>query len=239
VETVRWTAGFTFPELEHDYEFVALRDGERYPMNEGRLVSSAGLDIDQTEFEAHFEERHVAHSTALHAFRRGGGSYFTGPMARYALNADCLSPLAREMADEAGLGAVCRNPYRSIVVRAVEVIEACDEALRILENYRRPPLAAVEIRSREAEGQAITEAPRGILYHRYAMNADGAITEARIVPPTSQNQMTIEEDLRRVLEANAALSDDDLGWRCEQTIRNYDPCISCATHFLKLRVERG
>ncbi|MEE4109360.1 MAG: nickel-dependent hydrogenase large subunit [Halieaceae bacterium] len=239
VETVRWTARFPFPHLEHDYEFVALRDGERYPMNEGRLVSSTGLDIDQADFEDHFEERHVAHSTALHAYRRGGGSYFTGPMARYALNAERLSPLAREMAREAGLGPVCRNPYRSIVVRAVEVVEACDEALRILENYRRPPAAAIDVIPRAAVGRAITEAPRGILYHGYTIDAGGAITEARIVPPTSQNQVTIEEDLRRVVEANAGLSDEDLGWRCEQTIRNYDPCISCATHFLRLKVERG
>lgn len=239
VETVRWTAGFSFPDLEHDYEFVALRDDERYPMNEGRLVSSAGLDIDQGQFEEHFEERHVAHSTALHAYRRGGCSYFTGPMARYALNSDRLSPLVRELAREAGLGRVCRNPYRSIVVRALEVVEACVEALHILENYQRPPAAALEVHPREAVGRAITEAPRGILYHRYAIDADGAITEARIVPPTSQNQVTIEADLRRVLEANAALSDEDLGWRLEQTIRNYDPCISCATHFLKLQVERG
>ncbi len=239
VETVRWVSGFDFPDLERDYEFVALAGAGRYPMNEGRLHSSRGLAIDQADFEAHFEERQVPYSTALHACRVDGGSYFTGPMARYALNREQLSPLARELAAEAGLGSVCRNPYRSIVVRAVEIVEACDEALRLIDGYEPPAASAVPVEPRPGTGCAITEAPRGILYHRYRIGGDGLIEAARIVPPTSQNQAAIEEDLLRVLEANAALSDEDLGWRCEQTIRNYDPCISCATHFLALRVERA
>ena len=238
VATVRWVAAFDFPELEQAYEFVALRNGERYPMNEGRLLSNRGLAIDQSDFEAHFEEHQVPHSTALHAYRVGGGSYLTGPLARYALNADLLSPLARDMAAEAGLGPVCHNPYRSIVVRAVETVEACEEALRLIDGYEAPAAPARPVTPRAAAGCAITEAPRGILYHRYVIDASGAIEEARIVPPTSQNQVTIEADLRRVLENNQALSDADLGWRCEQTIRNYDPCISCATHFLQLQVDR-
>ncbi|MHA7817617.1 MAG: Ni/Fe hydrogenase subunit alpha [Pseudohaliea sp.] len=238
VATVRWVAGFDFPALEHDYEFVALAGAERYPMNEGRLRSSRGLDIEQGDFEAHFEELQVPHSTALHARRIGGGSYFTGPMARYALNAPLLSPLVQELAREAGLGEVCRNPYQSIIVRALEIVEACEEALRLIDGYEPPAAAAVPVVPRAGVGCAITEAPRGILYHRYEVAADGSILAARIVPPTSQNQATIEADLRRVLEANAGLSDAELGWRCEQTIRNYDPCISCATHFLKLEVRR-
>jgi sulfhydrogenase subunit alpha len=238
VATVRWVAGFDFPALEHDYEFVALAGAERYPMNEGRLRSSRGLDIEQGDFEAHFEERQVPHSTALHARRIGGGSYFTGPMARYALNAPLLSPLVQELAREAGLGEVCRNPYQSIIVRALEIVEACEEALRLIDGYEPPAAAALPVAPRAGVGCAITEAPRGILYHRYEVAADGSILAARIVPPTSQNQATIEADLRRVLEANAGLSDADLGWRCEQTIRNYDPCISCATHFLQLKVRR-
>jgi len=239
VETARWVAGFEFPDLEHDYEFVAMRDGVRYPMNEGRLVSSRGLDIDQSEFDDHFEELHVPHSTALHARRIGGGSYFVGPMARFALNRDMLTPIAARIADETGLGEACRNPYKSIIVRSVETILACEEAIAVIERYRRPPAPFVEATPRAATGRAITEAPRGILYHRYTIDANGTIDEATIVPPTSQNQTTIEEDLHRVLRAAADLPDDKLGWRCEQTIRNYDPCISCATHFLKLKVDRS
>ena len=87
-------------------------------------------------------------------------------------------------------------------------------------------------------GHGATEAPRGLLYHRYEIDDDGTILDARIVPPTSQNQLAIEEDLRAVVERYLDLADDELRHRCEQAIRNHDPCISCATHFLELTVER-
>jgi coenzyme F420-reducing hydrogenase alpha subunit len=237
LETVRWVAGFDFPELERDYEFVALRHPDEYPFNEGRIVSSRGLDVSALEYDAHFVEEHVPHSTALHARRAGGGPYLVGPLARYALNADRLSPLAREAAREAGLAAVCRNPFRSVVVRAVEVVWACDEALSILSAYEPPPRPAVPVAPRAATGHAATEAPRGLLYHRYRIDDEGTILDARIVPPTSQNQRTIEEDLEHVVPASLGLPHDELVGRCEHAIRNHDPCISCATHFLTLRVE--
>jgi coenzyme F420-reducing hydrogenase alpha subunit len=239
LETVRWVAGFEFPDLERDYEFVALRHPQEYPLNEGRIVSSKGLDIDISEYEEHFEERHEAHSTALHSTMPGRGDYLVGPLARYSLNHDLLTPLAREAAREAGLGDICRNPFRSIVVRSVETLYACDEALRIIAAYEEPEAPALEVAPRAGRGYGCTEAPRGMLYHRYEIDERGSILSAKIVPPTSQNQPTIESDLRRFVEGHGSLSDDRLTWRCEQVVRNYDPCISCATHFLKLEIERG
>ena len=239
LETVRWVAGFDFPDCERDYELVALRHPDEYPFNEGRVVSNKGLDVGARDYEAHFEERHVAHSTALHSVIRERGAYLVGPLARYSLNFDRLSPLAQEAARAAGLGEVCSNPYRSIVVRAVETLYACDEALRLIEGYREPERAAVPVEPRAGVGCACTEAPRGLLYHRYALDAEGTITEANIVPPTSQNQTSIENDLRAFLPGWLEMEDEALRWRCEQTIRNYDPCISCSCHFLKLELERG
>jgi coenzyme F420-reducing hydrogenase alpha subunit len=159
-------------------------------------------------------------------------------MARYALSSDRLSPVAREAAAEAGLGEVCRNPFQSIIVRAVEVLYALDEALRLIEAYEPPDPPAVEIEPRAAAGCGWSEAPRGMLWHRYRMEADGAIAEARIVPPTSQNQARIEQDLLEFVRPRTELPDERLQWECEQAIRNYDPCISCSTHFLKLEVDR-
>lgn len=237
--TVRWTVGFDFPDVERDYEFVALRGDGEYPFNHGRIVSSRGLDIAAAEYDEHFEETHVEHSTALHAHIKSRGPFLTGPLARYALNAASLSPLAREAAQEAGLGAACRNPFRSIVVRAVEVLYACEEALRIIDQYEEPERPAVDLELRAATGCAATEAPRGMLYHRYRLESDGKIADACIVPPTSQNQPSIEEDLRIFATAWLDLPDDSLRHRCEQTIRNHDPCISCATHFLRLEIDRG
>jgi sulfhydrogenase subunit alpha len=237
--TVRWTASFDFPDRERDYEFVALRHPHEYPFNEGRIVSSRGLDITPTAYEDHFEETHVARSTALYSRIRERGAYLCGPLARYNLNFDRLSPVAQQAAREAGLGATCINPYRSIVVRAVEVLYACDEALRIITAYEEPEQPSVAIEPHAATGYAATEAPRGLLYHRYRLNDDGSVAYARIVPPTSQNQATIEEDLKGFVASFLDLPDDQLRHRCEQTVRNYDPCISCATHFLRLEIDRG
>jgi len=238
LETVRFTATLPFPDFEADYEFVALRHPEEYPFNEGRLVSNKGLDIAISEYDARFVEEHAAHSTSLRSDLKGRGPYHVGPLARYNLNFDRLSPLAQEAAREAGLDPQCRNPFKSIIVRAVETLWACDEALRIIDQYEAPDQPFVEVSPRAGTGYGCTEAPRGILYHRYTLDGNGIITDAKIVAPTSQNQKIIEEDLRQFVSKNISLPIEKLTWQCEQAIRNYDPCISCSCHFLKLRIER-
>lgn len=236
-EVVRWTGTLQFPEFAHDYEFVAMRHPDEYPMNEGRLVTSRGDGFGVDEFDVRVEERQVPHSTALHASLRGRGAYLVGPMARWSLNADHLPGWIRDEARGAGLDGACLNPFRSITARAVEVLWACDEALRLIEGYEPPESPAVEIPWCAGVGYAATEAPRGVLYHRYELEPDGTIREARIVPPTSQNQATIEDDLRRFVPGRLAMPEDELRMRCEQVVRNHDPCISCATHFLKLQID--
>jgi coenzyme F420-reducing hydrogenase alpha subunit len=238
-EAVRFTSSLPIPELEQDYEFVALSEPGAYAIESGRLTSSSGLDIAPQEYPDHFSEEQVEHSTALHSRLRDGRIYLVGPLARYALSSGGLSPGAREAAELAGLGPVCRNPYRSIVVRAVEILHALEEALRIIDAYEPPDPPAAEVTPRAGVGAGWSEAPRGVLWHRYEIDSDGIIRDAKIVPPTSQNQPRIEQDLRDCVERFHTLGDDELTLRCEQTIRNYDPCISCATHFLKLTVDRG
>jgi coenzyme F420-reducing hydrogenase alpha subunit len=172
----------------------------------------------------------------LHARLGGVDPYLTGPLARYALNHSALTPVAAQAATAAGLGPQCVNPFRSIVVRAVEVVFACEEALALVNSYSPPDLPAVNVQPREGTGTGTTEAPRGLLLQQYEIDDSGTIRRARIVPPTSQNQLTIEADLRRVVQGALELSDDDLQWLCEQTVRNHDPCISCAAHFLDVTV---
>jgi sulfhydrogenase subunit alpha len=231
-------AGLDFPDFEQDYEFVALRDPDRYAIEDGRLVSSSGLDIGPGEYEEHFFEQHVPHSTALQSRMSDGGTYFLGPMARYSLNYEQLSDGARVAAEAAGLGPECRNPFKSILVRAVELIHAFDEALALIASYEPPDPPAEVPEPRASAGCGWSEAPRGMLWHRYRLEADGSIAETRIVPPTSQNQARIEQDLLEFVKPRVDLPDDRLQWECEQAIRNYDPCISCSTHFLKLDVHR-
>jgi len=238
LETVRWTSTLQFPDFEQDYEFVALRHPEEYPFCEGRLVSNRGLDIDAAEYEDCFTEFHVKHSNALHSMVRGRGSYLVGPLARFNLNFDKLPEVARKAALGVGLKPPVKNLFRSIVVRAVELVFACAEALRIIAEYEPPDAPRVEAPNRTGVGQAITEAPRGILYHRYAIDEQGLIVTAKIVPPTSQNQKRIEDDLREYAAQLAAWPLEEATWKCEQAVRCYDPCISCATHFLRVVLER-
>jgi len=238
LETVRWTATLPFPDFEQDYEFVALRHPDEYAITEGRLVSNKGLDIAISEFEDHSVEEHVPYANALHSRLKERGAYFVGPLARYNLNFDKLPPIAQQVARDAGLGPVCLNPFKSIIVRMVETVFACDEAIRLIEQYEMPEKPRVEIKPRAATGHGCTEAPRGILYHRYRVDDQGVILDAKIVPPTAQNQKSIESDLWQFVPKYIDLPTDKLQWQCEQAIRNYDPCISCATHFLTLHIDR-
>ncbi|MGW1168945.1 Ni/Fe hydrogenase subunit alpha [Streptomyces sp. NPDC002550] len=255
LETVRWVAAFDFPDAVCEHDLFALRDPGRYAVDTGTPAVMAAADngraphpIPLSDFEQHVREGQVPHSTALTA-TLDGRRYLTGPLARYAINGQWLHPVAAEAAREAGLGdpvagATCDNPFRSIAVRAIEVVQAVEEALRIIDGYERPPRPAVEVPPRRGVGVGATEAPRGLLYHRYALTEDGTLTEARIVPPTAQNQTAIEEDVRRAVQARLdgpgpAADDEELTRLCERAIRNHDPCISCAAHFLDVTVERA
>ncbi len=237
VATVALVAGFEFPEMVQPHEYVALRSPHGYPLESGSVVTSTGRAFEVADFGTHVVEEHVARSNALHARLDGQTSYVVGPLARYALNHDQLGPLAQEAARDAGLGAECRNPFQSIVVRAVELVHATDEALRIIDAWDGASAASVDVPARAGVGYGATEAPRGLLYHRYELAEDGTILDATIIPPTSQNQPSIEADLRAFVQDRLDLPHDELVRQCEQAIRNYDPCISCATHFLDLTVE--
>ncbi|MFI2472881.1 Ni/Fe hydrogenase subunit alpha [Nocardia xishanensis] len=237
VNTARRAADFEFPELELDCELLAATDQDRYAIDKGEVHTSTGLRFTAADFTSHVREHQVPHSTALHALL-DGARYLTGPLARYTLNHRLLSPIARQVAAEIGLGAECRNPYRSILVRAVEVVYAIDEALTLIDRYERPSRPAVPVEPRPGIGHGVSEAPRGLLYHRYEIDDDGIVRSATIIPPTSQNQAVMEEDLRRVVSGNLDLDDSALTAVCERAIRNYDPCISCSAHFLDVDVVR-
>jgi sulfhydrogenase subunit alpha len=236
--TVRWAASLDFPELEVDCELVALRQPGEYPIDRGRLASTGGLDVGADEFGSHFSESQVRHSSALVSTMRGQ-TYLVGSLARYALASDLLHPDVKAAAREAGIGPLCRNPFRSIVVRSLEIMQCCQEALDLIHRYEPPDRAAVEIVPRTGVGYACTEAPRGVLYHRYRLDEEGRIVEATIIPPTSQNQRAIEGDLRRLVELSPDLSNAALAHLCERGVRNHDPCISCAAHFLRLDLTRS
>ncbi len=230
-----------FPDLERNYEYVSLKHPTDYPMNEGQVASSTGLLIDVEQYEEHFAERHVAHSNALHGVRLPAETpYLVGPLSRYNLCFDQLRPTARRAAESHRLPWPCHNNFQSILVRMIEVIDAFDEAITIVEDYQAEPMESrVTYEPKAGEGCHATEAPRGLIYHRYRIGDDGLIAEAKIVPPTSQNQAQIEDDLKTYVPTILDFSDSEVTHKCEHLVRNYDPCISCATHFLSVQLDRG
>ena len=239
VETTRWLATLNFPDFTRAYDMVSLVHPDEYPMNEGRVTSTTGAAWDVRDYEREFHEEHVAHSTALQSSRGDQQAcYHLGPLARVNLNRERLSPTARRIADEIGFETPCLNPFRAIIARGLEIIHAYEEALDILRTYRPPTIARIKYEHRAGQGCAATEAPRGLIYHRYEVDDAGLVTFAKIVPPTSQNQRQIEDDLRDYLPR--ILTDDEAATarQCEKLVRCYDPCISCSTHFLKLTVQR-
>lgn len=240
VETLRLVASFDFPPFDQPYDFVSLRHDSEYPLNEGRIVSSSGLDIAVDEYESHFEELHLPQSTALHSVMLPDAKpYLVGPLSRVNLCLEHLLPTARHEAESCGIVWPSHNNFHSIVARGVELIAAFEEAVEIVSQYHaEPAVSRIEYTPQAGEGCHATEAPRGLIYHRYRIGDDGLIAEAKIVPPTSQNQGQIEDDLRQFVPSVLQYDDAEATRRCEHLIRNYDPCISCATHFLTLTIDR-
>lgn len=236
---ITWLANLDFPDFNMDYEFVALSHPDEYPMARGQLVSNKGLKISANQFENEIEEFQVKHSTALHARLKKRDNYLVGPMARYNISGHQLSKRTLSAAKDCHFESQCTNPFRSIIVRGLEILYAFDEAIRILENAKDIDKIKPNVTPtiKQGIGFGITEAPRGCLYHKYEIDVDGNILEAKIIPPTSQNQYTIEKDLTGLVKKHISLPQEKLTWQCEQAIRNYDPCISCSTHFLKVQIN--
>ena len=238
LETVDWVASFTAPVFERDPLLVSMRHETEYPMNVGRIVSSDGLDIALDDWGTAFKEQQVPWSHALQARAKDGRAYLLGPSARVTLAGDNLHPLARAALDRVGLAsAIARNPYWSIAARAVELVHAIALAIELIDDYRQPDRPMEPWTPRPGVAAWATEAPRGMLFHRYELDEHGRIASAQIVPPTSQNQAAIEADLTAFAPSVLHMEHTAATHRLEQLIRSYDPCISCATHFLDLRVE--
>ncbi len=231
-------AGFSAPEFERSERFVALRHPDEYPFNEGRIVSSDGLDLASTDWELAFAEEQVPWSHALQARMADRVPYLLGPAARITLTGDRLHPEARAALERIGLaGEIARNPNWSIAARAVELVHAVAEAIEVLDGYAPPDRASEPWTPGPGTASWATEAPRGLLFHHYELDERGRIATAMIVPPTSQNQAAIEADLASFAPSILGEPHDVATHRLEMLIRSYDPCISCATHFLDLTLE--
>jgi len=237
--TVKWAASLDTPPSDREPRLVSLRHPGEYPMSDGRIVSSDGIDLSPDDWGSAFHEVQVPWSHALQASAADGVPYLLGPTARVALAADQLHPRAAAALKATRISpeALRRNVFHSIVARAVELLHALAEAADIVASYAPPARPTASWKPKAGVAAWATEAPRGLLFHRYTLDSKGIVRGAQIVPPTSQNQAAIEHDLALFAPAVLHLPHDEATRRMEQLIRSYDPCISCATHFLQLKIE--
>jgi sulfhydrogenase subunit alpha len=238
VDTTRWAATLTYPEFEQNYEFIALNRIDEYAIYDGYVASSTGKRVDPIDFEKNYIETHVPHSNALHSHTADNHSYFVGPLARFNINYKKLRPLARDTAKEIGFKPPVRNPYKGLMARAIEMVHACDLAIELANDYHPQGQSFKEIRVRPGEGCGVSEAPRGLLYHRYVIDEQGIVRFARITPPTAQNFAQMEADLWALAPTAVKLPQEEASLAFEHLLRSYDPCISCSVHFLKLDIIR-
>jgi len=239
LETVEWAITLDYPQFEQNYEFVALTHPDEYAIYDGEVLSSSGTHINHTAFEKHYLETHVRHSNALHSHSAAGTTYFVGPLARLNLNFAQLRPIAQQAAQKINLQLPLRNPYMGLLARAVELVEVCDLAIELAEAYQPAGESRISFEPRAGEGCGVSEAPRGLLYHRYIVDEHGMVRFARITPPTAQNFAQMEADLWALAPSAIQLPQEEASLAFEHLLRSYDPCISCATHFLKLKIERS
>lgn len=237
LDTVKLALTLPYPDLEIDYEFVALHHPDEYGVIEGEVWSSNGRKLSIAEYENGYIEEHVKHSNALHSHTVDGDTYLVGPLARLNLNHEQLMPNAKKALADSGIQLPLKNPYKSLIARAIELVHFYEEAIKLINEYRPTGPAHVELKLKAGEGAGATEAPRGLLYHRYKIDGNGMVQFAKITPPTAQNLPRIEADLFALTPKIVSLPEAEATLTAEHLVRSYDPCISCATHFLKLKVE--
>ncbi len=230
---IRWAAALPFNASSRETEYVSLTHPDEYPMNEGSVVSNRGIDAPMDKFLDGIREYQVDHSTSLHSglVRDNENTpYLVGPVARLNLNHDKLPREIHGVMKEAGIELPIKNTRMGIIARTVEIAYAFSEAVRVIKDYEEPEKHSVKVEPRAGSATWITEAPRGILIHRYELDERGYIKACSIIPPTSQNLAHIEEELTHFLGDNLDKPPEVLKKECEKIVRSYDPCISCSVH---------
>jgi coenzyme F420-reducing hydrogenase alpha subunit len=239
IETARWATTLPYPELEIDAEYVALRHPTEYGVLDGEVVSSSGLKVSVAEYEKYYLEEHVRHSNSLHSHTREGKKYMVGPLARFNLNSEQLGAAAQTLMKELKIKPPIHNPFKALLARALELVDAYEDSIRLIKGYNPEGKSRVEFQPKAGEGCGASEAPRGLLFHKYSVDGQGLIQKARIVPPTSQNLARMEADLWEFAPKMLSKPHEEATLACEHLVRSYDPCISCATHFVRWECKDG
>jgi len=239
-ELLEWILQLEIPKTKFDYEYLSLQDPEgEYPTIGGRIVSNKGMNISEEEFENNIEEFQVPYSTSLRCRIKGRGTYVTGPIARFNNNYKALRGEVRDILEAYGFKAPLVNTYQSIIARMAEIYHSTLEIERMINEYKEPEKPYIEGKVKAGWGCGASEAPRGILYHSYRINSEGYVEKARIITPTTQNLAHIEQDILMQIQEIINKPIDEAQLMVEMIVRNYDPCISCSVHAIKVRIIKN
>lgn len=233
LETLLMVSGLKYPEFENEGQYAALSDGNSYAVNRGEIVSNLGLRAKEDDYGLHFEESEVPYSNAKRTVLKGSSEnplpLVVGAISRLNVNFGALHAEAKEAAGRAGLIPPFKNPFMNNFAQAVEIVHAVWEMTELLDGLSGG-ICLYEVKAKEGFGAAVTEAPRGLLYHRYETDGRGNIRKADIVTPTAHNFLAIETSLRRLAQENASMPKAGLSLLLEMLVRASDPCFSCSVH---------
>lgn len=239
LETLRMTAALPFPEFTGYSEYACLKHGDDYALNAGRIVSSKGLDAPEEDYLLVFEEREGPYSNAKRTIIKNRSASLSqgaavaplmvGALARVNLKFDMLHEDAKGAAALAGFNPPSDNPFLNNLAQALEIVHGVSELIELLDELS-PERPWVDIKVKEGEGSALTEAPRGLLYHYYSLDRMGIVTRANIVTPTAHNFLSLEENLRKLVKEHIDEPRKEITLKCEMLVRAYDPCFSCSVH---------
>lgn len=229
IETLRMVSGIPFPDFTNNTEYVAISDQSGYALNEGFIMSSNGIKAKEDDYLAIFEEGEVSYANAKRTVIKGRGSLMVGALARVNLNFQMLHEDAKKAAKEIGFKVPDYNPFHNNLAQAIEIVHGISKCIELLEGLTLK-ISEIEIKVKEGEGIALTEAPRGLLCHYYILNRRGVVEKANIVTPTAHNFLSLEESLKKLVEENIDKPVDEISLLCEMLVRAYDPCFSCSVH---------
>ncbi len=218
--------------LMQDLKFLALVDAE-FSFLEGTIKTSDNATIAPEEFESRLKRREIPYSQAT-GYLFDDHIHMVGALARLNLNSDALHPKTKADAAKALAQFPSNNIFHNNLAQAIEMLHAVDASIDLINQYQGQEEKPVSFAPRQAAGIGIIEAPRGTLFHKVDMSSEGAVVKSRVIVPTGQNQIGIERSIRDYVSTHLDQSKDVLTTEIQKIIRAYDPCMSCATHFLKI-----